>query len=413
MKLNDIREQRALRVTEMRGMLDRADAEKRSLTADEQTRFDKIKGEIADLESNEARAKFLDDAERRSLDRQSDAEHRDQSKLESEVSILRILQAGMEGRSLTGAEAEYAKETERRTGRKAQGVFVPLSLFETRGTVNTSTTAAELIGTDHRADQFIGLLRNTPLVRKLGVRTLSGLVGNVSIPKQTAAHTVGWVADGGTLTGSDSTYDTVTLSPKLCGGITEMSRQIILQSSPDIEQLVRDDLGAGIKLAIDSALINGGGTNEPAGLLQSTGIQTANLATLSWANVLAMLQKLDLENAPAANIVASMKVKAKLAGTLKASGIAGYLMENGRMADLPTYFSNQVPEKAGTPNTGRLIAGDWSQVMLGIWSEVDILVNPFDSTAYARGGVMIRAQAAVDVAVRNPQAFVVAEDIAI
>ena len=58
-----------------------------------------------------------------------------------------------------------------------------------------------------------------------------------------------------------------------------------------------------------------------------------------------------------------------------------------------------------------MILGDFSQVMLGIWREVDILVNPFDSTAYARGGVLVRAMATCDVAVRHPEAFVVADDV--
>ena len=233
------------------------------------------------------------------------------------------------------------------------------------------------------------------------------------MPKHATGTSSGWVAEGGALTGSDMTFDSVTLSPKHAGGITEMSRQLIQQSSPDIERLIRDDLSFVLAQAIDSALIKGGGANEPTGVLATPGIQTANLATLSWANVLAMLQKLDLVNASAANIVASTKVKAKLMGTLKASGVAGYLMEGGRMADLPVYFSNQVAEKTGTPNTGKLIAGDWSQVMLGIWSEIDLLVNPFDSTAYARGGVLVRAMATVDIAVRQPTAFVFAEDVAI
>lgn len=412
MKLNDIREQRALRVTEMRGLLDRADAEKRALTADEQTKFDKLKGEIAGMEADEARAQFLEDAERRSMDR-PDAEQRDHATLEGSVSILRILQAATEGRSLTGAEAEYAKETERRTGRKAEGIYVPLAAFEKRGTVNSTTSGADLVATDHRPDQYIGPLRNALLARKLGVRVLSGLRGNVAIPKMTTGHSVGWVAEGGALTGSDSTYETVSLAPKHAGGLTEMSRQLIMQSSPDIEQLVRDDLAALLAQAIDSALIKGGGTSEPVGVIATSGIQTSSLATLTWGNILTMLQKADLENASAANFVGSTKVKAKLAGTLKASGIAGYLMENGRMADLPCYFSNQVAEKTGTPNTGRLIAGDWSQVLLGIWSEVDLLVNPFDSTAYARGGVMVRAMTTCDVAVRYPKAFVLADDIAI
>ena len=103
----------------------------------------------------------------------------------------------------------------------------------------------------------------------------------------------------------------------------------------------------------------------------------------------------------------------RASGTLKSAGIAGYLMEGGRMADLPVYFSNQVAEKTGAPNTGKLIAGDWSQVMLGIWSEIDILVNPFAETAYSKGNVLVRAMSTVDIAVRQPTAFVFADDVTI
>ena len=410
MRLHEIKEKRAALVTEMRGILATAGDK---LSAEQQTKFDGLKAQITDLEGQEARANFLEAEERRLLGNVQNSESRDKAQLEGNVSISRILQAKMEGRSLTGAEAEYAQETERRTGRTAEGVFVPLSLFEKRGTVNTTTTGNDLVGTDLRGDQYVGALRNNLLARRLGVRVLSGLQGNVSIPRFTTGTTAGWVAEGTGLTGSDMTFDSITLAPKHAGGITEMSRQLIQQSSPDCEQLIRDDLSFVLAQAIDSALIKGGGANEPTGVLATANVQTANLATLSWANVLAMLQKLDLVNASAANIVASTKVKAKLMGTLKSAGIAGYLMEGGKMADLPVYFSNQVAEKAGAPNTGKLIAGDWSQVMLGLWSEVDLLVNPFDSTAYARGGVLVRAMATCDIAVRHPTAFVFAEDITI
>lgn len=167
MKLNDLKEQRALRVTEMRSILSAAESAKRNLTADEQAKFDKLKGEVASIEADEARAQFLEDAERRSIG--TSAEHRDHANLEGQVSIMRILQAGMEGRALNGAEAEYAAETERRTGRKAQGVFVPMAALEKR--VNTTTTGNDLVATDHRADQYIGPFRNSLLARKLAVET--------------------------------------------------------------------------------------------------------------------------------------------------------------------------------------------------------------------------------------------------
>jgi len=411
MNLQAIREQRAGHVAEARALLARAEGEKRSLTADEQTAFDALKSKITDLESQEARAQFLIEAERRMMGAPVNGGDRSFGDLQSRVSVLDVIRTQMEGRSLDGAAREFHAETERRTGRKAQGVFVPLAAIEQR--VSTTSGAPEIVPTEHRPDQYIGPLRNALLTRRLGVRVLSGLSGNLSIPKHQTSLTAGWVAENAALTPSDMAFDSVTLAPKHAGGLTELSRQLIQQSSPDIEQLVRDDLAAILAQAIDSATILGGGANEPKGVLSTTGIQTASLATLSWANVLAALQKLDLVNAPAANIVASVKVRAKVASTLKTTGVSGYIYENGRIGDLPTYFSNQVPEKTGTPNTGRLIAGDWSQVLLGIWSEIDLLVNPYESTAFTKGNVQVRAMSTVDVAVRHADAFVVADDITI
>jgi HK97 family phage major capsid protein len=414
MKLNDIREQRALKVAEMRGILSAADSAKRNLTADEQTKFDALKAEISAIEANEARAQFLEDAERRSIG--TGAEQRDHADLEGRISLMKILQAGMEGRSLSGAEAEYAQETERRTGRKAQGVFVPMAALEKR--VNTTTSGNDLVSTDHRADQYIGPFRNSLLARRLGVRVLSGLRGNVAIPKYTTGLSAGWIAEGSNVSAAgDMAFSTVSLTPKHAGGVTEMSRQLIQQSSPDIEQLIRDDLSFVLAQAIDSALIKGGGSNEPVGILAnlaaSGGVQTGSLATFTWGNINRLIEKAEMVNAPVASWLTHPAVATKLRITLKDAGL-GFILENGRMADMPVYVTNQVPiNTTPNPDTGRLILGDWSQVMLGVWSEVDILVNPYDSTAYARGGVLVRAMSTVDIAIRHPESFVVADDIAL
>lgn len=407
MNLHAIREARAQKIAAMRNILSTAETEKRTLTAAEQGQFDALKGEVTSLEADETRASFMAEAERRMLGESVGDAHA--KKLEERVSVLKVLQAAVNGTPLTGAEAEYAAEAERRTGRKAEGVFVPASLFEKR--VNTTTSAAELVGTDHRADLYIAPFRDALLARKLGVRVLSGLRGNVSIPKHGTGLTVGWVAEGSAVPEGNMEFDSVTLTPKHVGGYTEMSRQLIQQSSPDIEDLVRADLAYLVAKAIDSALIKGGGTNEPKGVMSTAGVQTANLATLSWTNIAAMLEKLEVANSSAVNWVTSPGVATKLRTTLKATGIAGYLAEGGRVADLPLFVTNQVPHVTGTPNKGVAILGDWSQVMLGIWSELDILVNPFDSTAYKRGGVLVRAMATCDIAVRHPEAFVIASDV--
>src|SRR5690606_21078426 len=149
MNLKSIREAKANKTAEARTILAKAEGENRNLTAEEAAKVDGQKAEIEALESKEARQQSHEQTEQRLSGTVVAGERgNDLEQLESRVSLQRILQAGMEGRALDGAEAEYNREMERRNGRKAQGFYVPMSLLETR--VNTTTSAADLVGTDHR-----------------------------------------------------------------------------------------------------------------------------------------------------------------------------------------------------------------------------------------------------------------------
>lgn len=414
--LRDLREARSAQVAEMRQILATAETEKRSLNPQEQQRFDALRTQIEQGEAAEARLSFLEEQERRQAGRPaSDAAGRDLGRLEGRVSLLEVLRSQMEGRALSGAAAEFSAEAERRSGRKPQGAYVPLSLLETRA-ASTTSTVGEVVPTDHRAQDYILPLRNALLARRLGVRVLSGLVGNPSIPKTDTSLTVGWVAEDSALSASNLTAASVTLAPKHVGGLTELSRQLIQQSSPDIEALVREDFAFAIAKALDSAILIGGAANGPVGIVSTVGIQTQSLATLSWANCLALLGKLDVANSPAVNIVASTAVKAKLMSTLKEStdAGAGYLSDGVSLGGVPIAFTNQMALNATpNPDTGRLLAGDFGQTLLGVWSEVDLLVNPYESTAYSKGNVLVRIMSTADVAVRHAAAFCLADDITV
>jgi HK97 family phage major capsid protein len=285
-----------------------------------------------------------------------------------------------------------------------------MAALETR--VNTTGSASELVPTDHRADQYVQPLRNRLMARRLGARVLSGLQGNVVIPKHGTGVTTGWVAENTALPESDIDPASITLSPKHCGGVTELSRQLIMQGSPDVEQLIRDDFAAMLAQAIDSAMIAGtGAANQPTGILSTAGIQTHNLATLNFANVVAMKAKLAAANVENRAWLMRAAVASKFEAAEKSAGSGLYLLQDDKIAGIGANVTEQVPNVSGT--VGRAILGDFSQVLLGIWSEVEIVSNGFAETAFRRGGVLVRAMATVDVAVRHPQAFVVASDVAI
>lgn len=105
------------KVAEMRAILDKAETEKRNLTEAEQTGFDKLRGEVTALEGDEQRAAFMSDVERRMTGDRVTRGGASFADVERRVSLPEVIQASTEGRELTGAAAEYAQETERRTGR--------------------------------------------------------------------------------------------------------------------------------------------------------------------------------------------------------------------------------------------------------------------------------------------------------
>lgn len=408
MKLHAIREARAAKVAEARTLLNTAETEKRSLNAAEQTAFDKIKADIQDLEAQEARAQFLEDAERRST---GEPVSRDRAELEAHVSVIDAINAQIEHRALTGALAEFNAE-QRRNGVQARGVLVPQSLFNETRAAQTTTTAAGIVPEDFRADQFVGLLRNSMVVQSLGARVLPNLRGDVVIPRQAGTSTAQWLAEGDALTDSGMTFNNITLKPKHVGAITELSRQLLQQSNPSIEALVRDDFINVVSLAVDKALIHGDGVKQPEGLLTAaTG--TGTLAALTWEAVLVVLEGLALKNITPNAWLTHPEVATKLRSTLRETGLDGYLMEAGLLADLPVAVTRQIDKKAGAPATGRMIVGDFSEMILGTWGSVDILANQFAEGPYSRGAVQVRILTTMDMVPRREEAFTVIEDIAI
>lgn len=394
----------------MRNMLNTAQSEKRSLTQPEQSAFDSLKASITDLEGQEARAQFVEDAERRSMGVAVDNNRRN---MESQINVLEAIRCQVENRSASGALSEFQQEAKRMgVEAKQGGILVPTSIFEKRATQTTTTNAA-VAPDDFRPDQFIGLLRNSMIVKSLGARVLPGLRGDTVLPKQTASAAAYWIAEGAALTESSATYGSVRLEPKHVGALSALSRQLIQQANPAVEQLTRDDFAQVVGLAVDKALFHGTAVaNQPVGILATSGIQTAALGTLTWAAIVAMLEKLGLENVTPNAIVTHAKAATKLQTTLKnAANGAEYLLQNGRVAELPAYVTNQIDAVSGV--LGRVIAGDFSQIVIGEWGATEILANPYAAGYYEKGDVQIRILHTMDAVVRNPKAFVVAADLSL
>lgn len=325
-----------------------------------------------------------------------------------------------------GYEREVSEATAKLLGRSPQGIFIPMdvlrsplvdpenersALIEIMArmmgqrdlSVGTSTAGGHLVDTVLLASSFIDLLRKRLVLGRLGVTTLSGLVGNIAIPRQTSGATAYWVAEGGAPTESQQAFDQVTMSPKTVGAFTDYSRKLLLQSSIDVEALVRRDLTTVLALEIDRVgLYGSGASNQPLGLDNTSGINTVNFAAAdpTYAEIVQMETEVAADNADIGSLAYALSAsgRGKLKTTQKFSGTNGMpVWEEGNTVNgYRAEVSNQIA-------AADYWFGNWSDLLLGMWGALDLLVDPY--TFSTSGSVRTVVLQDVDVAVRHPESF--------
>ena len=430
MKLPELLEQRAVKIAEMRSLQTTADKASRDLSGEERTRFDALETEVNGLDSQIKRAKTLDNLERSAEATPLNVGTRDFQTEASRYSLTRALAHASGLRVDAGRELEVSQEIENRSGRKAQGIFAPDSVFRVQRNPNmeqrvvtSAGDGAGLVFEDGRPQDYIDALRANLITARLGATTLSGLEGNVGIPKLASSAGAEWVAENGALTSADGDWDKVTMSPKHVGALTEFSRNMLLQSSPDIEQLIRRDFAASLAVALDAAALVGGGSNEPDGIITQL-VAGSGLGTLggpTWSEVLGMIANIELANAATGRLgwavnpgaVRTLRSTPKLSfGSPATDGMGGFIKDGpNELAGYSAASTTSLPGSLGSPAVGSAIFGDWSSLLVGYWSGVDLLANPYAAVPYSKGNTQVRALLTADVAVRHTESFTAATDI--
>lgn len=305
-------------------------------------------------------------------------------------------------RDEAGFEFECSAEVAERTGRDPQGAFVPENILQRDMVVGTDSAGGYLKDTKLDSANFIELLRDNTLMYNLGAKILSGLVGDVAVPKQTGGATAYWVAESGAVTESQQTLGQISLSPKTVGAYTDLSRKFIKQSSIGAEAFVREDLAKTLAIAIDLAALNGSGTsNQPTGILNTTGIGSVNWTTASTptrSDVLDGWDEVAKDNAllGALHWVTNSTFAKEMMQVEIGSATSGFLLDNGNCEGYPLHVTNQAP-------AATLLFGNFSDLVIGEWGGLDILVDPY--TASTSGTLRVVALKDVDVAVRHPESF--------
>lgn len=305
-------------------------------------------------------------------------------------------------------EFECSRAAAEQYGRTAQGILLPADVLRNWKRDLNSADEAALFSDDFRGGDFIDVLRNASSVMQAGATMLNGLSGDVKIPKKLTAAQAAWIAtEGGASSESEMTVGSVSMTPKTLGAYTDVTRQLMIQSSLDVEALIRNDLVAALGLAIDAAALGGSGSSgQPTGIKNTTGVNTTTFAAANptFAEIVAMETAIAADNALSANMAYIMAsgTYGALKTTEKASGTAQFVVEPGNTVNgYRSIVSNQA-------TAGDVILGNFSDCLIGMFGGLDLVVDPYTNST--SGTVRVVALQSCDVAVRHAQSFCVSND---
>ena len=338
-----------------------------------------------------------------------------------------------------GFEREVSDELKEKTGRAVQGILLPDFIGNraaanpsdgslTLGTpaYNTDTAAGGITGiggagknlveTLLLSGQFIDALVATLVLREqLGAEVLTGLVGNISIPKG-GSITGGWIStEGGNAAKKNPTFGQITATPHTYGAYVDITRKLLLQSSVNVQAKVLEWLMYACANGLETAAFQGSGTaGQPTGLCTAlTGTAWSNAPTFDKIVDLIAATKIANSYKPSMKFVGNSGVWAKLAKTrdfeVLTDGAStpknvGAIGGSVRLLDTATnkVVGRDFVEANLMPNA-KLLFGDFTQLTVCLWSGTDIVVDPYANDT--NGGLRLVALQDSDILIKRPESF--------
>ena len=324
-------------------------------------------------------------------------------------------------RNLTGVEAEVAQmgaEEAKRNNITPRGYCIPGAILNARAfggnNVTTPGDGGYLVADDL---QYQEALRARLVLAGMGARYIGGLVGNITLIEG-ASVTASWENENDKVAETKKAFTTREASPKRVAISIPISTQLTRQSSFDIDNIILSDIYGAHAQAIEEAAINGSGTKQPKGLLNTDGIGSVELGTNglipTFKSIVDLETAISLKNADMGSLayLTNPKVRGLLKTTLKANGVPGFIWDNNELNGYPARVSNLVPSDLtkGTASSkcSAIMFGDWSQLWILQWGGLDLIVDPY--TLADQGAYRVVLNAYHDIHVRRPEAFAAIKD---
>lgn len=428
----ELKETRAAKETLMRALINKAEAETRDFTDAENTELEGFKNELRALDAQIKTAETVEELRARNASAHGSGSDSEASEIQKNfrmVEYVRAIADATQGKPLTGFALEVSQEAQNEAraikGVELSGHGVPAKFLRALKSEKRDMTATGGSGGDQggvsvqtTVGAFIDGLTDKLVLSSMGTNFMTGLTSNISLPRLNAQAAATWESEVATNDESSPTMEALSLSPKRLGTYVDVSKQLLMQSSMDVERWLINHLQKKVAVKLQSAAINGSGSsNQPTGILNTSGIGSVaggtNGAAPTYANLVSLEEEVAVDNADFGSLyyLTNTKVRSKLKRTMFDAGsgetVWSKFDKSNPLNGYPAMVTNGVPYDLtkGTASSvcSAIIFGNFSDLIIAQWGGLDLLVNPYTKGKEAEIEVIVNSW--WDIGVMHPASF--------
>lgn len=396
------------RLEELQGF---SEKENRALNEDESKEWNDLHKELKDLSPAIENMRSMEEAKARRAGKKLAIKKKEKEDQDvRNFSFLKVIRSQIPDlqEPLDGLEKEMVdegREEMRNAGIQTKGIIIPskvLNAGEKRNMLaGTANVGQELV--PQVKGSFIDMLFADLVLDSLGVKRMTGLSGTFEIPRETSSVSGAWRGEGVAASESTPGLEDVTMEPHKYTAWTRFSRDLLIQSSIDIENYVQDRLRKAVSLEVDRVGINGSGSgSEPLGILNTSGIGApetqADGQEITRDLVAQLIKEVKIDDAHKGTLgfLTNPKVETDMMLAKLDSGSGRFLLENAGDPLLGYRYltTTQCPSnltKGNGSGLSALIFGNFAAMSIGQWGGIELIVNPYSEDTVSKVRVSIHS----------------------
>jgi HK97 family phage major capsid protein len=253
MKIKALHEEKGRLIEELNTLQTSINAEQRSMTDTEKTRFNEID---ARLDSIGSEVEVLEKLQKRAAEKiatapvygaASSSEKNERNEMAAKYSFKRAVEMAATGRR-DGVEFEMHQEAAAEFQRAgvsvaAHSVLLPSDVFKRDMTATGGSSGSEGgVNIQTNVGGIIDVLLPRTVLANLGITRFDNLTGNLDLPQASTQPSAGWNTENGTAAEKSPAFGKVSFSPKRLAAFIQVSNQLLRQSSNSIDAYVRQYL---------------------------------------------------------------------------------------------------------------------------------------------------------------------------